>query len=234
MREWCSTKWSTTRTGRTIPRCISLVAGTITFVAGETAKHGDMKVDTPVATMGIRGTAVLVEIDFEHPRPGRRRPSAKFQVLVEPDGTTGSYILFDKSTLAPIATVNQAGQQINISNRATSASRTHRCRPMLQKLITDVFSLKFTDNSNPKTFDHFTDSITPQQLQPIILASGASAIPIIINVNTLDNPTTTPGPSGPAAPASHIDGPPAAACHPGAFSELAVTTQQRRSIRCPA
>ena len=32
---------------------ISLVAGTISFVAGETAKHGDMKVDTPVATMGI-------------------------------------------------------------------------------------------------------------------------------------------------------------------------------------
>jgi len=30
---------------------MSLVAGTISFVAGETAKHGDMKVDTPVATM---------------------------------------------------------------------------------------------------------------------------------------------------------------------------------------
>jgi len=33
---------------------LSLVAGTISFVAGETAKHGDMKVDTPVATMGSR------------------------------------------------------------------------------------------------------------------------------------------------------------------------------------
>ncbi len=37
---------------------MSLVSGTISFVAGATAKHGDMKVDTPVATMGIRGTAV--------------------------------------------------------------------------------------------------------------------------------------------------------------------------------
>ena len=54
---------------------LSLVAGTISFVAGATAKHGDMKVDTPVATMGIRGTAVLVEIDFEVPGQGaRRRP----------------------------------------------------------------------------------------------------------------------------------------------------------------
>ena len=51
---------------------LSLVAGTISFVAGETAKHGDMKVDTPVATMGIRGTAVLVEIDFAVPGAERR------------------------------------------------------------------------------------------------------------------------------------------------------------------
>ena len=49
---------------------LSLVQGTISFVAGATAKHGDMKVDTPVATMGIRGTAVLVEIDFEVPGQG--------------------------------------------------------------------------------------------------------------------------------------------------------------------
>ena len=77
---------------------ISLVAGTISFVAGETAKHGDMKIDTPVATMGIRGTAVLVEIDFTFRRQGST-PDAKFQVLVEPDGTTGSYILYDKTTL---------------------------------------------------------------------------------------------------------------------------------------
>ena len=40
-----------------------------TFVAGQVAKTGDMRVDTPVATMGIRGTAVLVEIDFVVPLP---------------------------------------------------------------------------------------------------------------------------------------------------------------------
>ena len=59
---------------------ISLVAGTITFVAGETAKHGDMKIDTPVATMGIRGTAVLTEVDFSTVRRGRhtRRRKPRF------------------------------------------------------------------------------------------------------------------------------------------------------------
>ena len=32
-------------------------------------------------------------------------PPARFQVLVEPDGTTGSYVLLDRVTLAPIATL---------------------------------------------------------------------------------------------------------------------------------
>ena len=116
---------------------LSLVAGTITFVAGETAKHGDMKIDTPVATMGIRGTAVLVEIDFSIPGQSGA-PNASFQVLVEPDGTTGSYILFDKTTLQPIAIVNQAGQQLNINNGIISQTTTP-LSPEIQKLITDVF-----------------------------------------------------------------------------------------------
>jgi VCBS repeat-containing protein len=41
----------------------TLVQGAATFVAGQVAKTGDMKVSTPVATMGIRGTAVVLDID---------------------------------------------------------------------------------------------------------------------------------------------------------------------------
>jgi VCBS repeat-containing protein len=40
----------------------TLVQGAATFVAGQVAKTGDMKVATPVATMGIRGTAVVLDI----------------------------------------------------------------------------------------------------------------------------------------------------------------------------
>jgi hypothetical protein len=40
----------------------SLSKGTFTFIAGKVAKTGDMKIDTPVATMGIRGTTPHVEI----------------------------------------------------------------------------------------------------------------------------------------------------------------------------
>ena len=117
----------------------SLVAGTISFVAGATAKKGDMKVDTPVATMGIRGTAVLVEIDFEVPAQGGA-PPAKFQVLVEPDGTTGSYILYDKTTLTQIATVNRPARRPSSTARARSpSSRPCRCRRMRRRSSATCF-----------------------------------------------------------------------------------------------
>jgi hypothetical protein len=202
---------------------ISLVAGTISFVAGETAKHGDMKVDTPVATMGIRGTAVLVEIDFSVPG-GNGTPSANFQVLVEPDGTTGSYILFDKQTLAPIATVNQAGQLLSIHDGVVSVTNSG-LSPDVQKLITDVFSLKFTDNSNQntKTATNFNDTLTPQYVPTITLADKAAATPQIVVVNTSAPPTGS-GPTNNVQPIPHIDQAPTVVATSDFFKEhLGVT-----------
>src|SRR6185437_13369620 len=181
---------------------ISLVAGTISFVAGETAKHGDMKVDTPVATMGIRGTAVLVEIDFNVPGQNGL-PDAKFQVLVEPDGHTGSYILFDKTTLDPIATVNKAGQQVNINQNGISYTQSP-LTPELQKLITDVFSQKFSNvDTNTKTLDHFTDSIVPQPFQGFKGPDNIIVQTVFLQTNSLGT-----GPSqnqGPISNKGHLD-----------------------------
>jgi hypothetical protein len=53
----------------------SLSKGTFTFIAGKVAKTGDMKIDTPVATMGIRGTTPHVEI--------REDGTVAFSTLVE-------------------------------------------------------------------------------------------------------------------------------------------------------
>ncbi|WP_354103138.1 VCBS domain-containing protein [Bradyrhizobium sp. LB14.3] len=185
---------------------LSLVAGTITFVAGETAKHGDMKIDTPVATMGIRGTAVLSQIHFVVPAGGGEpQPEASFQVLVEPNGTTGSYILFDKVTLLPIATVNQAGQMIQISGGNVSISNA-LMSPDVQKLITDVFTLKFTDNNtNTKLTTNFTDSIT-QTSYDILLKTpiGATAIATFANLN----PQGPQGPGTSTSTSNRIPGPP--------------------------
>ena len=198
---------------------LSLVAGTISFVAGATAKKGDMKVDTPVATMGIRGTAVLVEIDFEVPAQGGA-PPAKFQVLVEPDGTTGSYILYDKTTLTQIATVNRAGTQTIINGQgAVSFQSSVQLSPDAQKIISDVFSLKFTDLNNPNTklTTNFTDSIVPENFF-LKLASNDLGTVTLQFINIPDRPAPPP-PPGPEPRSDHIPGPPLAGASGGAVAE---------------
>jgi VCBS repeat-containing protein len=194
---------------------LSLVQGTISFVAGATAKHGDMKVDTPVATMGIRGTAVLVEIDFEVPGQGAA-PPAKFQVLVEPDGTTGSYILFDKTTLTPIATVNQAGTQTIVNGLGTVNFLTSvQLSADAQKIITEVFAQKFAQDTNTKSSTHFTDVGVLETLGPIKLASGDFVTPTVLLINV-------PSPSGApdqAPSPSHIGLPPTIVAFNGDLGE---------------
>lgn len=133
---------------------LSLIQGTITFVAGETAKNGDMRVDTPVATMGIRGTAVLVEIGFEVPGQGAA-PPAKFQVLVEPTGRTGSYVLYNKNTGAIMGTVNQAGQVTSITgsgdvNVGTAEPLTPIAQAIIQQTLQQYFP-NYVPSANPRS-----------------------------------------------------------------------------------
>lgn len=54
---------------------MSLTKGAFTFIAGEVAHTGSMKVNTPIGTMGIRGTAPRVEILNDG--------SVKFSTLIE-------------------------------------------------------------------------------------------------------------------------------------------------------
>jgi hypothetical protein len=61
--------------GRSNSTLFNLTNGTMTFVAGAVAKTGNMKVDTPVATMGIRGTTPRVEISEDG--------AVRFSTLIE-------------------------------------------------------------------------------------------------------------------------------------------------------
>lgn len=157
---------------------ISLVQGTITFVAGQTAKNGNMRVETPVATMGIRGTAVLVEI-------GANDGPTKFSVLVEPDGHTGSYNLYDKATGQLIGTVSQAGQVTFVTSlglgqppSAIEQLKTLADQQAEKAIIQQVFQLYFPnynpDDSNPKSpkFGHNTSG---NNLAEIIFTTNSNA-----------------------------------------------------------
>ena len=61
--------------GKSNSTLFNLTKGTFTFVAGNIAKTGDMKIDTPVATMGIRGTTPRIEISDDG--------TVKFATLIE-------------------------------------------------------------------------------------------------------------------------------------------------------
>ena len=61
--------------GKSNSTLFSLAAGTFTFVAGNVAKTGSMKVDTPVATLGIRGTTPHIEISDDG--------TVRFSTLIE-------------------------------------------------------------------------------------------------------------------------------------------------------
>lgn len=61
--------------GKSNSTMFNLSKGTFTFIAGNIAKTGNMRVDTPVATMGIRGTTPHVEISDDG--------TTKFDTLIE-------------------------------------------------------------------------------------------------------------------------------------------------------
>jgi hypothetical protein len=61
--------------GKSNSSLLSLTKGAFTFVAGNIAKTGDMKIDTPVATMGVRGTTPHIEISDDG--------TVKFATLIE-------------------------------------------------------------------------------------------------------------------------------------------------------
>lgn len=127
---------------------ISLVQGTFSFVAGQVAKTGDMRVDTPVATMGIRGTAVLVEISAND---GQTR----FSVMVEPDGTTGAFNLYDKTSGAIIGTVNnsQIGWLVTPSGPLqVLAQQVQKTPAQLQQelgIVQQIFTIFNQNQQNP-------------------------------------------------------------------------------------
>jgi hypothetical protein len=81
--------------GKSNSTLFNLTKGTFTFVAGKVAKTGDMKIDTPVATMGVRGTTPHVEISDDG--------TVKFSTLIE-DGKS-------KSTRKPGTSAAQQPEQ---------------------------------------------------------------------------------------------------------------------------
>jgi len=94
---------------------VNLVQGSFVFVTGQVAPSGSMKVETPVATMGIRGTTPKVSVSTE-------LGVTEFSILPDPgSGKVGSYVLIDKTTGAILGTVESVGDKWVITTLSDEA-----------------------------------------------------------------------------------------------------------------
>ncbi len=69
--------------------------GTVAFVAAAVAKTGDMKISTPTATLGIRGTTGLVEVPEGASAAGASNVAIK--LYPDPDGRVGRIEVNDRA-----------------------------------------------------------------------------------------------------------------------------------------
>lgn len=69
----------------------SVAVGTAAFVASQVARTGDMKIATPVATLGIRGTTGVIDV----PQAGTAGEEPRVKLYADSDGHVGRIDVFN-------------------------------------------------------------------------------------------------------------------------------------------
>ena len=108
----------------------SLVQGGFAFVAGKVAHTGDMKITTPVATMGIRGTTGYALQQVATVNANLGNVTMSFAVVADP-GTdrVGEYELIDQFGNV-VARVGRAGEWTDVSWRGANSTPDISTHPM--------------------------------------------------------------------------------------------------------
>jgi hypothetical protein len=81
--------------GKANAALFNVAKGTVAFVAAAVAKSGDMKISTPTATLGIRGTTGLVEVPEGATAGGANNVAVK--LYPDQDGKVGRIEINDRS-----------------------------------------------------------------------------------------------------------------------------------------
>ena len=102
---------------------VNLVQGAFVFVAGSIAPTGNMKVETPVAVLAIRGTTVGAEIDAQF-------GTTELSLFQDVDtNETGRYLVLDKATGAIIGRVTEVGNKLIITGIGETPIIVQKDRP---------------------------------------------------------------------------------------------------------
>jgi hypothetical protein len=81
--------------GKANAALFNVAKGTVAFVAAALAKSGDMKISTPTATIGIRGTSGLIEVPEGATAGGANNVAVK--LYADPDGRVGRIEINDRA-----------------------------------------------------------------------------------------------------------------------------------------
>ena len=103
-----------------------IARGTVAFVAAAVAKTGDMKISTPTATLGIRGTTGLVEVPQNASAASASNVAIK--LYPDPDGRVGHIDVNDRSG-ARLGSLTQGASGFTI--------RARRRRPLHRGTLDD-------------------------------------------------------------------------------------------------
>src|SRR5579884_4016514 len=155
---------------------LTLVEGTFAFVAGKVAHTGDMKIATPVATMGIRGTTGVVQEQPTTVTSNQGQLAYSFAVVQDfGTSTNGAYTLCytDPATGAcqVFTTVSQTGYQTVVTPQGAGSPPAVSIEPLTaaqfafeQNITQQLFDMLAPLN---QTAPGSNGSSTPPPFQPL-------------------------------------------------------------------
>ena len=173
---------------------ISLLKGAFTFVAGQVAHTGDMKIDTPVATMGIRGTTVNAFIDAD---VAGNVYSFTAALMQDPGGGNGQFDVLDRVTGAVLYHVAGTATSVTFTpgaNFQVSVQETPKSPAQVQQELAIAQILFPVYLSNPAN----AAPGGPQQQSPQQQPQQQTQPPN----NSLSTPNEQPQPNQEVAPGS--------------------------------
>jgi hypothetical protein len=104
--------------------------GTVGFVAASVAKTGDMKIDTPTASLGIRGTTGLVEVPVNASAGQANAGNVAIKLYPDADGRVGRIEVNDRSG-ASLGALTRGASGFSIRPGATGGAMRFAAVPLV-------------------------------------------------------------------------------------------------------
>ena len=188
--------------------------GTVAFVAAAVAKTGSMKITTPTATLGIRGTTGVVEVPEGAAASGARNVNIK--LYPDADGRVGHIDVDDRISGARLGALTQGASGFAIRPGAAAAgimrfaavpiripaqqvardrgfvSQVHLAQTTGRRIVTEQRDFR---RANPGAISRIPRPVQPPQQQQLRPATAPGQQP-----QRLNRPNNRPGQQQPGAP----------------------------------